>query len=435
MVETNFNLDILKKRYVDPIENAVVETNVLRNNIKFDNSNKTGESYVGAVLLRNPQAFTYAGSDTMNTAFAINSGSSSNVRKVELKPNAILLENQISYGLMASATSSETSFSPELRVVFEAMTQSHDQEWELTTLYGGQSLGIANAVSGASSPTADFQISIATWSPHIWGPKEGAYLDAYSDSTLTTKVTANGPATLNSVDIDNRKLNITFANGTDYTAAAAAAGGSGLWLVQYGVVGNVADGLVTTLVNSAAGSTVYGVNTSSFGYMRATSRTNTSAALTFAKVSNLVTNASGKGGMGDLDVLVNLYSFTDIMNDQAALRRYTSDNGGEFTNGADRLTYYGSNGGKLNFICNPMLKAGEALILDFADWRITGATMPTFNIQSGLGMPDEFAYQLPGNAGWGIRRWSQTAPYCARLARQTYVYGIVNTSGPSGGGT
>ena len=431
--ESSINQDILKKVYVDPVENAVVSTNLVRNNIKFDSKSKTGEEYVGAVMLRRPMGFTFAGEDTMNTAFALNGAIGGNTRKVTVKPSVIMLEDTIGLGFAASVQSEDQAFNPQLGLVISSMVEAHDQMYELNSLQGGQDLGIGNTSTG-STPVGVHQISKASWSPHIWGPIEGCKLDAYSDSTLTTKVTTDGPAILSAVDANTRTVTVTYASASDYTAANAAATGSGLYFTLFGAVGNIAIGMKTILTRSAAGATVFGVDCSQFAYMRASSVA-ISGALTFEKVANAITMSAGKGGMGDFNVWLNLYSWTDVMNDQAGLRRYVSDQGGEFENGADKLVYHGANGGRLTFECNPMLKAAEAMILDYADWRTIGSTLPTFNLPgTGLEKP-LLAYALPGNAGWGIRRFSQTGVYCSRLARQTLLTGIVNDSGPAGGGT
>lgn len=434
MVETAANFDVLKKVYVDPIQDLVAKTSVLRNNIAFDSKNKTGESYNGALLVRTPQAFTYASAELATTAFAVNGGGSANVRKTVVPIPAVGLSDSVSYGLMAAATTSEATFDRHLAELLTAMVQSFDQEYELMSLYGGTSIGTANAVTNIDTTSGTFQISKATWSPHIFGPKEGAWFDTYSDAALTTKLNKDGPAVSSSVDTDNRKLNLTFASVADYNAAAAAAA-TAMYIVQYGGAGNIGDGLVTTITKSAAGSTVYGIDTSQYGYTRASSVSNSGNPMTFARLAERVANSAGKGGMGDLDAIVNLYSWTDMMNDQAGNRRYVDDNGGDFENGADKLTYYGPNGGKLNIMCDPMLKASEALIVDFGDWKFVGASQPTFNIEGSLSNSNRFAFELPGNFGWGFRRWSQSLPYCRRLARQTLITSIVNVSGPSGGGT
>ena len=158
-------------------------------------------------------------------------------------------------------------------------------------------------------------------------------------------------------------------------------------------------------------------------------------ALTFSNVAAAVTNPATKGGMGDYTVVVNPYSWVDIMNDEAGSRRYISDNGGEFVNGADELTYYGPNGGKLRFEMNPFIKASEAYILMYDDWRNVGASLPTFLLPNRDPQNPAFLRELENSAGYELRRYANVSPYCSRLARQGVLTGIVNVSGPSGGGT
>ena len=429
--ENAINLEVLKKRYVDPVEEAVVLSNIIQSNIKFDSKSKTGESYVAAVQARRPQGFTFASEDAMNTPFAINPAVGGVIKKIEMKPSAILLQDLIAYGLASSMGSSEQAFDPQVALIFQSIRESHDQTFNIQAYYGGLELGITNTNTG-STPNAIQQVSKASWSPHIWGPLEGAQLDVYSDSTLTTKVTNAGPATLTAVNIGTRTLTIAYASAADYTAADTAK--AALYIVQYGSAGNVAYGVRKILDLSIAGSTLWGVDTSQYGYLRASSYDAGSAPLTFAKLANAATNSAGKGGLMELNVTVNMFSFTDMMNDQAAFRQYTTDNGGEFVNGADKLTYY-SVGGKLTIECDPLLKAGEALITCWKDWKFAGSTMPTFNINAGnASMGPKLLFDAPNNAGWFIRRWSQASPYCKRLARQTLITGIMNTSGPAGNG-
>jgi hypothetical protein len=429
--ETSYNQEILKTRYVDPVQNAVIKTNVLRNKIKFDSESKTGLEYTGAIMLRRPQGFTFAGGARRNTPFALNGAIAGTTKQITVTPYETILEEDIAYGFAASLQGEESAFNPELALIFESMVESHDQMYELNLLYGGTHIGVGNTSTGAS-PNGIHQISKASWSPHIWGPLEGIPLDAYSDSALTTKVTNGGFAVLTSVDSDLRTIAVTYATGADYTAANAAATGAGLYFTLPGAVGNVGLGVQPLITVSAAGGTVFGVNSSNYAYLRATSAT-ISGSLTFTKIAQAATGPATKGGMGDLDVLLNVYSWTDVMNEQAALRQYVDENGGTFENGADELVYHGPNGGRLTVQCDPMLKSSEGLILGFDDWRSVGSTLPTFGIP-GAG-DDKFLMQLPRNAGFGVRRYSQTGTYCRRLARQCLMTGIVNLSGPPGAGT
>jgi hypothetical protein len=428
--ESALNLDILKRVYVDPVDKAVVLNNIVQENVKFDEKNRTGGEYVTAIQVRRPQGFTYASEDAMRLPFTINPAVGGVVVQPKMKPSAIVLQDLIAYDLASSTGSDSQAFNPQLGLVFTSIRESHDQQFNTQAYYGGLSLGETNTNTG-TTPTAIQQVSKASWSPHIFGPIEGALIDVYSNSTLTTKITTDGPATLLSVDSTTRTLTITYASAANYTAADTAK--ASLFIVMYGSAGNVAPGIRKILDLSIAGSTLWTIDTSLYAYMRANTY-DAAGALTFAKLASASTGSAGKGGLMEMNATVNLFSFTDMMNDQAALRRYTEDKGGEFVNGGDKLTYYGV-GGKLTIQCDPLLKASEALLTNWDDWCFAGSSMPTFNIGGGGPQGPRLVLDAPQNAGWITRRWSQASPFCDRLGRQTLITGIVNSSGPAGGGT
>lgn len=432
--ETMATQEIFKKVYLDPVTKAVPESNVFQRKIKFDSRNKVGDSYVGAVQLRRPNGFTFWGGTARGTAATLNGALAGVTKQVTVKPSSIMLQEQVAYDVAAAATA-EGAFDPQMALITQSMVESVNWAWELQNAYGGTNIGIANAVSAPASPTGTFQMSKASWSAQIWGPFEGGLVDAYSDAALTTKVTAAGPATVDAVDIDNRNVTLTFASGANYTAAEAAVA-TGLYLVPYAAAGTAGwvDGVASIISKSAAGSTVFDVNTSLYAYMRASSLTQ-SGALTFSKVAESTINPAVKGGMGDYDVVVAPYAWVDIMNDEAGLRRYQSDNGGEFRNGANELVYYGPNGGTLTFTMDPVIKAGEAYILMFEDWRNVGATEPTFELPHRDPGNPQFLRELESAAGYEVRRYANFGTYCQRLARQAVITGFTNASGPSGGGT
>jgi hypothetical protein len=152
--------------------------------------------------------------------------------------------------------------------------------------------------------------------------------------------------------------------------------------------------------------------------------------LTFASLADAAVLSVAKGGMGDLVALVSPWAWTDINNDEAGNRRYTEQYGGTFENGADRLTYFGP-GGKLDVMQHSMMKAGEAALVNFADWERIGASEPTFNIpgRGTLENPMMLLDRQDQNAVEFRRYWCQSI-VCKRLARQVKITNIVNDSGP-----
>ena len=114
--ETSTNQELLKTRYVDPVNNAVPKNNVLQTKIKFDANSKTGKDYTGAVLLNRPQGFTFAGGAARNTAFALNPSRAGTTKQITVVPFETVLQEDIAYGFAASMQSSEAAFDPELPV-------------------------------------------------------------------------------------------------------------------------------------------------------------------------------------------------------------------------------------------------------------------------------------------------------------------------------
>lgn len=433
--ESSASLDILQRVYLDPVTMAVPQSLTFQRNIKFDSQNKLGSKYVGAMQLRRPTGLTFWGGTAAGTAAALNGARAGQTVQVEVQGSSILLQEQISYDL-AAACNPGASFSPHLALLTESMVEATNWALELQLSYGGTHIGTANANPSGVSPTGTFQISKATWSSMIWGPAEGSLVDAYSDAALTTKVTTAGGASVDAVNADTRTLTLTFASGGNYTAAVAAATGGGLFFVPVGAAGTAGwvDGVCNLIAKSAAGGTVFGIDTSLYAYARS-STIPVSGALSFATVAAAVVNPATKGGMGDYSVVINPYSWVDVMNDEAGLRRYVSDNGGEFVNGANDLTYYGPNGGLLRFEMNPFIKASEAYLLMYDDWRNVGSTLPTFKLPNREPNNTGFLKELENNAGYELRRYGNVGTYCQRLARQAVLTGITNASGPTGGGS
>src|ERR1019366_2202416 len=75
-----------------------------------------------------------------------------------------------------------------------------------------------------------------------------------------------------------------------------------------------------------------------------------------------ITLPGDKGLMGEeCTVLVPLTSFSDLLTEQAAARRYGDVKGKKFDNGCDALEFY-SPSGTMTIVPHPLMKRGEALL-------------------------------------------------------------------------
>lgn len=423
--------EIFKRVYVDPVEKVIPQSSVFRRKVAFDQRNRTGAEYRTALQLRWPQGWTFNGGATLNTDYTLNAGVAGLVKQAAVTPSEFTIRQTLPYGMIASSDGVEQAFNETVALNVAAVVEVTDAMLELQTLYGGTYIGATNTSTG-STPNFVGQVSLATWAPGIWTMLEGAFLDAYSDSALTTKLNATGTCTLTGVAFNTRTLTIACSVAGEYTAIAAA--GTVYW-VPRGVVSNWVSGVDSLITTSAAGGSVFGITAANYSLMQANTYA-TSGQMTFSKSANAVINAAMKGGMGDQSVVVSAYAWTDMMNDQASLRQYVGNYGGEFENGADELVYHGPNGGRLSFVMSPMVMAGSAYILNFADWKRIGSSEPTFNIPGRGSLSNPFMLQDSADKNsLEFRRYYEQGVYCSRLARQTKITGIVNASGPSGGGS
>lgn len=420
--ETGSLQALFKRRYVDGVANQLPSFAKLQGSIAFDAGNKTGDRYERAVMLRYPNGATYAGGSNLRTVYSYNNPVAGATQPAYVKPTEYTLREQIAYGLVSAAATSEQAFASAMDVIVMAMTEASAFHLETCLLYGGDSLGTSSAVGG-SGTTGTFTVSKATWSAALWSAAEGMEVDTY-DPTLTTQRNTNGAAQITGVDPATRILTIEYAAGADRTATL-----SGDVIVPRGAKGAWFDGINTLIANSAAGTTVLGISPTTYGSWKANTFAAGSAALTFTKIAQAASAVAARGGAGPLTVLVSPWSWVDVMNDQAALRQYIGQTGGEFENGADKLTYHGPNGGALNVEMHPLVKAGEAFIINYDDFKRVGDSEPTFNLPGrGSANNPMFLQELSGSSGFEIRRWWSQAVFCDRLVRTCKITGIVNNS-------
>ena len=426
VAETSETQQIFKQVYADGVDNLVPNTNVLQKLFKFENTQKIGKSYHFAVQVRWPQGSTWNGGTNYGLIKTLADSRAGLSLQAETKGCEYILRDMIAYGSASKSADGQAAFTPITDLTVAAVVESTAWNLELMLMNGGGSIGAVASKTNSSATESAVIVTVASWAPGNWASYEGAQMDCY-DSTLTTKQNTNGPITIDSIDIDTRTINVTFAANADQTACTA-----GDVFVPLGAFGNWVGGMLPTLTTSVAGGSLYGITTGDYALLQAGTYDASGAALTFAKLANAAITSVTKGGMGDLTALVSHYAWTDINNDEAGSRRYTDDYGGEFVNGADRLTYYGPNGGKLEVMPHPMMPAGNAVLINPTDWRRIGSSEPTFELpgRGSMGNPMFLTERQDENA-WEFRRWWDQASICKRLGRQVLITNITNSSGPA----
>jgi hypothetical protein len=109
------------------------------------------------VVLQAEQGFTYNDGD--GTAFALNGALAMGTRNAKVRGAEKVLQSQISYKAAAAATSNKEAFADATSTLFENMVESMSNRLELSSFYGGSSLGngSGSGTNGSSLGAATFQ--------------------------------------------------------------------------------------------------------------------------------------------------------------------------------------------------------------------------------------------------------------------------------------
>ena len=146
-----------KQIYGDSLINLIPESAKFIKDVPFERRKKLGDKYNVPVVLQAEQGFTYNDGD--GTAFALNGALAMGTKNAQVRGAEKVLQSQISYKAAAAATSNKEAFADATSTLFENMVESMANRLELSSFYGGSSLGngSGSGTSGSSLGAATFQ--------------------------------------------------------------------------------------------------------------------------------------------------------------------------------------------------------------------------------------------------------------------------------------
>ena len=146
-----------KQIYGDSLINLIPESAKFIKEVPFERRKKLGDYYNVPVVLQAEQGFTYNDGD--GTAFALNGALAMGTKNAQVRGAEKVLQSQISYKAAAAATSNKEAFADATSTLFENMVESMANRLELSSFYGGSSLGngSGSGTSGSSLGAATFQ--------------------------------------------------------------------------------------------------------------------------------------------------------------------------------------------------------------------------------------------------------------------------------------
>ena len=403
----------LKEIYADQILSLVPEGIKVTEAIDFVESEKEpGGHYNQPVQLTGEFGFS-AGSG----AFALNAAVAHQSANAQVNGSSVLLRSVISYDAAARASTSKKAFMKWSETKFIPMLSSFRKRLEILALYGQMGIGkISGAPTVSNTVDAACVIDSAQWATGIWAGSEGMPVQIYTALTAGTNHTANVAAYVKTVDIANKTVTFTCANGTDANALA-----SGDYIFFYGFRGNEMAGLAAITANAG---TLFNVSASTYSLWAANSQTCSSAALNMTKLLKGAALPVGKGLEEKLTVFLSPGAYTNVNSDLAALRKFDgSYSKKKLSNGTEALEFHGVNG-TMELVPSIYIKEGHAIGIPTKQCMRIGGTDITMAMP---GQPaEQLVLQVPDYAAYEMRLYTEQAVFCQRPGWMIEWTNIVN---------
>lgn len=310
------------------------------------------------------------------------------------------------------------------------MTEGAGFRLECTYLHGTQGLGVVASSSNQSSTQTKVTLQSATWATGIWASALGAQVQFYkvSDNTLVS-TGADSVFQVVGVDFTNYVLTINGTTG-GISALDTAAGAGTLNIAFNGAFGSTftspVEGVGLMSIASNQG-TLFSINSVTYPLWQGNVYSAGSAPLSFGKLQKAITLPGDKGLMGEeCTVLVPLTSFSDLLTEQAAARRYGDVKGKKMDNGADALEFY-SPSGTMTIVPHPLMKRGYALIYPTDSITRIGSSELTFQLP-GTSTDSYLQVPLGDYAGYQVRIWADNTVFAETPSHMCVINNIVPRS-------
>lgn len=395
---------MFKETYADKIEDLIPDGVKLLNQIKFMPKDKQpGNLYHQPVILGLEHGVTFASSD--EDAFNLQAPVAGVIKDAQVRGYPLVLRSVLGYvAASRAAQGGKQSFMDATKYLVSNMLRSVSKKLEIEMLYGQMGYGtVASNVAGVVT------ITTAEWAPGIWAGAEGMTVEIRD----TTGATSKGEFLISSVNMDNRTITL----GADPSPLVA---GDVLW--HKGAYGNEFPGVHKILTNSG---TLFNINAGTYNLFKGNNYSAGSAALSFNKVNLAAARGVEKGQDGKLLALVNPRAWSNMMNDQSALRRYDGSYSKEKAEMGAKSILFHSQNGEIEISPSIYVKEGYAFLLNLEDWMRVGSQDVSFKRP---GQGEEFFRDQENSAGYELRLYTDQALFCMRPGCSTLISAIVNST-------
>jgi hypothetical protein len=408
-----------KERYANKIKDLVPMQNWLIKNIpNVDKRVKMlGNLYHQPVKLSSGQGYTY---NSDGTAFTFNTPRALKLDDAQVEGFELVRSDIISFNAISRSDNKDKAFSKAVDLTIDDMVTGISSRLEATLLHGRNGLGVADTSANINTTHTLVTLTAASWAGGIWARNINAQIQFYT--VIGDTLVSTGADSIFVVESVNSTLyQITVSGTTTGIAAldtALAAGDSNIYFNgAHSVEGT---GLVKIASNTGS---LFNIDAAAAGnaLWKGNTYSASSGPLTFSKLQKAITLPVDKGLDQDVSVLVSTPSWSDLVTDQAAARRYGDVRSKKFDNGAEVLEFLSSNG-TMEIVPHPMVKRGEAIIVPLDSLSRVGSTDITFNMP---GTDENMFLRVAGKAGYEAVVYSDNTLFSDCPSQSCYISGIV----------
>jgi hypothetical protein len=391
---------LFKEVYADKIEHLIPEGVKVYNLIKFAQRNKQpGNFYNQPVVLGLEHGVTFAAED--EGAFALNPAITGQVKNAQVRGFQMLLRSVMAYdAAYASLGGGAKAFEDGTKFLVANMMKSIVRKVEIALIYGQIGYGAV-----ASTAANVITITTAEWAPGIWAGSEKMKLEIYSSAG-----TLRGDCSVTAVDMDLRTVTV------DSLPAGVVATDV---IYHYGAFQKEMPGIHKIISNT---SSLFGISAATYSLWKGNSYS-AAGALSFTKLSTALARSVEKGLESSVICLVNPRTWSTLMTDMAANRRFDSSYKSSVGSQGNEVIEFFSQNGKIEIHSSIYVKEGYSYLIAPEDFLRIGSTDITFKQP---GKSDEFFRELENNAGFELRCYSNQSLFCKAPGKQTLISGIVN---------
>lgn len=393
---------LFKEVYADKLKELIPDGVKLLNMIKFMSKDKQpGNLYHQPVVLGLEHGITFASSE--DDAFALQPAIAGAIKDAQVRGSPAVLRSILGYTAASrAAQGGAQAFMDATKFVVGNMLRSMVKKIEIEMLYGQMGYGV---VASALSNTVT--VSTPEWAPGIWAGSENMPIEIRNAAGTTIR----GSAQITSVNMDTRVL--TLSSTIPGVVATDV-----IW--HKGAYGNEFVGIHKVLTSTG---TLFNIDTSTYNLFKGNEYDAQNGALSFAKLNQSIARAVEKGLESKVTALVNPRAWANMLNDQAALRKYDgSYSRNKAENGSESLVFFSQNG-EIEIVPSIYVKEGYAYILYAEDWARVGSSDVTFQRP---GADGRFFRDLENASGYELRCYTDQAIFCASPGKNVLIKNITN---------